>query len=197
MADLDILLREYGQFEDRLRTAMTGMCAVHCCVCTRVCCREELCRETFESPFLRLLCQKYPPSAEYDSRNGWLTKTGCALSIGRAPVCYHFLCSEIMISRPTPLDGYMLEVLAALVNHVGKKALGRRHLVEILNSNDLTRVKLSRFKRKLVQAQTALDIIVDYFDHGTLDVGNISKLSQIRPFPSDKSVFDMMKSNSI
>ena len=168
---------------------MTAMCAAHCCACPRVCCREELCRETRESPFLHLLSRNFPPSTGYSSQNGWLTQNGCALSIGRAPVCYHFLCSEILVSRPTPLDGYMLEVLAALVNHIGKNALGRRHLVEIMNPDDLGRVKLSRFKKKLAQAQTALNIIMDYFDHGNLDDENISKLSRILPLRLEKGTF--------
>ena len=60
MADLDIILSEYAQFEDSLRKVMSGICAPHCCACRRVCCREELCRETIESPFLCLLHQKIP-----------------------------------------------------------------------------------------------------------------------------------------
>ncbi len=186
MADLDLLLREYAQFEENLRKVMTAMCAAHCCACARVCCREELCRETLESPILNLLSRNFPPSADYSSQNGWLTQNGCALSIGRAPVCYHFLCREILVSRPTPLDRYMLEVLAALVNHIGKNALGGRHLVEIMNPDDLGRVKLSRFKKKLAQAQTAFNIVRDYFDHGHLDDGNIPKLSRIRPLRLEK-----------
>ena len=193
MADLDILLREYAQFEEALRTTMTGMCAVHCCACTRVCCREELCRETIESPFLHLLRRKSPPPVAYSSQNGWLTQTGCALGIGRAPVCYHFLCSDILVSQPTPIDAYLLEVLAALINHIGKNALGGRHLVEIMNPDDLLRVKLSRFEKRLDETRRALDIIVDYFDNGHFDAGCIAKLSAICPFPSDKNALEMME----
>lgn len=197
MADLDILLREYAQFEENLRRAMTGRCAQHCCACTRVCCREDFCRETIESPFLSLLRQKFPPPAAYSSQNGWLTPTGCALSIGRAPVCYHFLCSDILVSQPAPIDGYLLEILADLVNHIGKNALDRRHLVEIMNPDDLYRVKLARFKKKLTEAQTALNIVVDFFDHGHLDAGDIAKLSRIRPMPSDQSTSDLNTAISI
>ena len=176
---------------------MTGMCAVHCCACTRVCCREELCRETIESPFLHLLHRKFPPPVAYSSLNGWLTQTGCALHIGRAPVCYHFLCSDILGSRLTSLDCYLLEVLAALVNHIGKNALGRRHLVELMNPKDLLRVKLLRFKRKLTEARRALNIIVDYFDHGHLDAESLAELSRIQPFPSKRSASNMMARMSI
>lgn len=197
MADLDILLREYARFEENLRRAMIGMCAGYCRACPHVCCREELCRETIESPFLRLLHQKFPPPATYSSQNGWLTRTGCALSIGRAPVCYHYLCSNILISQLTPLDGYLLEVMAALVNHIGKNALGRRHLVEIMNPEDLYRVKFTRFEKKLAEAQAALNLIVNYFDYGHIDAQRIDKLSRIRPFSLQQSTPDMIAAISI
>ena len=197
MADLDILLGEYGQFEDRLRKVMSAVCAPHCCTCNCVCCREELCRETIESPFLSLLRQKFPSPSAYCSQNGWLTRTGCALGKGRAPVCYHFLCSDILVSQPTPIDAYLLKVLAALINYIGKNALGRRHLVEIMNPDDLLRVKLLRFKKKLAEARSVLNIIVDYFDHGHLDAASLAELARIQPFPSDISASNMNASMSI
>ena len=192
MADLDILLGEYAQFEDSLRKAMTGICAAHCSACSLVCCREELCRETIESPFLSLLRQTFPPPSAYCPQNGWLTRSGCALPIGRAPVCYHFLCTDILDSRRTPIDRYILEVLADLVNHLGKNALAGRHLVAIMNPDDLYRVKLKRFKKRLAQVQSAYHTIVDYFDHGRLYPGHISKLSLIRPFSSDTSTSELV-----
>lgn len=192
MADLDILLREYALFEEKVGMAMTGRCVANCCVCTRVCCREEFCRETVESPFLCLLREKFSPSKGYSSEIGWLTKTGCALSIGRAPVCYHFFCNDIRISQPSPIDCYILEVLAALINHIGKNALGRRHLVEIIDGDDLYRVKLSRFEKKLTQARAAFNVIMDYFKHGLLDDGRINTLSRIHQFPSSLRPADMI-----
>jgi hypothetical protein len=192
MTDLDILLRDYAAFEEKVRSAMTGKCAAHCRVCTRICCREELCRETIESPFLCLLRQKFPPRAAYSSQKGWLTPTGCALSSGRPPVCYHFLCSDILASQPAPIACYLLEVLAALINHIGKNALGGRHLVEIMNPDDLYRVKLSRFKKRLAETRSAFNMIVSYFDYGHLDARGIAELSRIRPLPSDQRTSNMM-----
>ena len=197
MAELDILLDEYAQFEERLRKVMNAMCIPHCCACNQVCCRGELCRETIESPFMSLLRQKFPPPSAYCSQNGWLTRTGCALGIGRAPVCYHFLCSDILVSQPTPIDAYLLKVLAALINYIGKNALGRRHLVEIMNPDDLLRVKLLRFKKKLAEARVVLNIIVDYFDHAHLDAGSLAELARIQPFSSDKSALNMIAPMSI
>ena len=197
MTDLNSLLREYAFFEEKVGMAITGRCVANCCVCTRVCCREEICRETVESPFLCLLRQKFSPSTGYNSEFGWLTKTGCALSIGRAPVCYHFLCNDILISQPSLLDCYTLEVLAALVNHIGKDALGRRHLVEIIDGDDLYRVKLSRFEKKLSEAQAAFNVIMDYCKHGCLDDRRITALSRIHPLPSSLSPAGMIELQSI
>jgi hypothetical protein len=180
MTDLDILFCKYAQFEENVNAAMTGMCAGFCRVCARVCCREEFCRETIESPFLSLLHHKFSPPAAYSSENGWLTPAGCALSIGRAPVCYHFLCRDIRASQPTQTDGYVLEVLGALINHVGKYALGRRHVVEIMNVDDLHRVKRLRFEKRLSQAQAAFNVIMAYHNHALLDDESIVKLSRIQ-----------------
>jgi len=182
MTDLDILVREYALFEDTVRTAMTGMCVANCSECTRVCCREELCRETIESPFLSLLNQQSSSEMKYSSVDGWLTKTGCALSIGRAPVCYHFICDDILSCQPASVDRYFLKALAALVSHIGKNALGHRHLVEIMDFDDLNRVKLSRFRNKLKEARAALNVIMDYFQYALVDEDRFTTLSRIQPF---------------
>ena len=184
MTDLDILVREYALFEDTVRTAMTGMCVANCSECTRVCCREELCRETIESPFLSLLNQQSSSEMKYSSVDGWLTKTGCALSIGRAPVCYHFICDDILSCQPASVDRYFLKALAALVSHIGKNALGHRHLVEIMDFDDLNRVKLSRFRNKLKEARAALNVIMDYFQYALVDEDRFTTLSRIQPLPA-------------
>ena len=77
MTDLDILLREYAIFEEKVGIAMTGRCVANCCVCTRVCCREELCRETVESPFLCLLRQKFPQEIQDENIPDDHVVSGC------------------------------------------------------------------------------------------------------------------------
>jgi hypothetical protein len=160
---------------------MIAICAPQCRGCTNVCCREELCRETIEAPFLCLLHEKNLPSNSYNSRKGWLTKKGCALSTGRAPVCYHFLCTDILAAQNTQLDRYMLEVLAALINHIGKNALGDRHLVEILDLDDLHRLKLPRFSKKLHEARAAFNAVEAHLNTGCLDENSIPDLTKILP----------------
>ncbi len=181
MPNLDNFIRQYLDFEKKVKATMIAICGPHCRGCTKVCCREELCRETIEAPFLYLLHEKSLPSTSYSSGKGWLTNTGCALSSGRAPVCYHFLCTDILAAQDTQLDRYMLEVLAALINHIGKNALGNRHLVEILNLDDLYRVKLLRFSKKLCEAQAAFNAVEAYLNTRCVDENNIPDLTKILP----------------
>jgi hypothetical protein len=179
MSELDKIIEMYIDFEKTVRAAMTALCTGHCSVCATVCCREELCRETIEAPFLCLLRKEAPALAAYSSIRGWLTDIGCALSIGRAPVCYHFLCTDILAAQNTQLDRYMLEVLAALINHIGKNALADRHLMEILDLEDLHRVKLPRFSKKLHEAQTAFNAVEAYLNTRCFDDNSISELTKI------------------
>ncbi len=187
MPDYDKIIGTYMDFEKKLQAPMKTVCAEYCSSCASVCCREELCRETLEAPFLRQLRKKAPAPVAYSSDQGWLTDSGCALSIGRAPVCYHFLCKDILAAQGTQLDRYLLKVLAALINHVGKNALGDRHLVEIFDSQDLHRVKLPRFLKKLHEAQAALNAVEAYLHSGYFDDISIPELTKILPgCPSER-----------
>lgn len=181
MSELDKIIEMYIDFEKKVSMTMTAMCTAHCSACATVCCREELCRETVEAPFLCLLRKEAPALAAYSSDRGWLTDSGCALSMGRAPVCYHFLCTDILASQNTQIDRYMLEVLAALINHIGKNALGDRHLVEILDLEDLQRVKLPQFSKKLLEAQTAFNAVEAYLNTRCFDEHSIPEITNILP----------------
>jgi hypothetical protein len=181
MGSLNLIVKQYLDFEKKVQKAMTAICGSHCRGCVNVCCREELCRETVEAPFLCRLSENSISSAVYGLRVGWLTVAGCALATGRAPVCYHFLCTDILDAQATRLDRYMLEVLAALINHIGKNALGGRHLVEILDSDDLHRVKLSRFSKKMDEAQAAFNAVEAYFKTRCFDQDSIPALTKIHP----------------
>jgi hypothetical protein len=181
MPDLDNIIQQYLNLEKKVQAAMKAICGPHCRGCTKVCCREELCRETIEAPFLCLLREESLPSAPYSSGKGWLTNTGCALSTGRAPVCYHFLCTDILAAQGARLDRYMLEVLAALINHIGKNALGSRHLVEILDIDDLHRIKLPRFLKNLDEARAAFNAVEAYLITRCFDENSIPDLTKILP----------------
>ena len=162
MSELNKIVEKYIDFEKRVRAVMDTICVQHCGNCDNVCCRQQFCRETIESPFLSLLREKAPPPTTYSSEFGWLTETGCGLCIGRAPVCYEFLCTDIFASQKTKFDRSMIEVLSELISHIGKNAIGRRHLVEILHREDLHRIKLSRFEKKLQEAEAAFEAVTAY-----------------------------------
>ena len=159
IAELPKILKEYAAFETAVRQQIADFCAPHCSVCESVCCRPEYCRENLDSPFLTLLGLKTPPKSEYNAARGWLTSTGCALSAGRPPVCYQFNCKTIIAALPDDQKRYLMRVLSNLVPHIGKRALGHRHLVEIMDAAKLKRVKITRFRKRLAEARRALQII--------------------------------------
>ena len=169
MSELKKIVKKYIDFEKRLRAVMERICAKHCGNCHNVCCRQEFCQETIESPFLTLLREKAPPLTTYNSEFGWLTESGCALSIGRAPVCYEFLCTDILASQKTKFDRSMIKILSTLINHLGKNALGPRHLVEILHKEDLHRLRLARFEKRLKDAEAGLNVVTTYLRNQSFD----------------------------
>jgi hypothetical protein len=182
-AELHRILEEYAAFETAVRRQIAALCAPHCSVCDRVCCRPEFCRENIDSPFLNLLSARIQRNAAYSAGHGWLTSSGCALSTGRPPVCYQFNCDKIIAALPANLHRYLARVLSDLVPHIGKRALGGRHLVEIMDSAQLKKVKHGRFGKRLGEARNALQVIQSYKRHGFLPASARSILSKITPIP--------------
>jgi len=153
MSDLDKIITCYAAFEIRVRKHITAICFPYCRDCRDICCKPEFCREAAESPFLLMVREKFPASAAYSEKQGWLTRKGCALCAGRPPVCYEFFCSKIMSAQPTSRDRKNLELLGLLISGMGKNALGSRHLVEIMLNEKLQRVRFSRFEKRLGKAE--------------------------------------------
>ena len=153
------ILKEYQYFEAVVQQQIKNICAPHCSVCKQVCCRPEYCCENIDSPFLTLLNSNTMRNAAFSAESGWLTSSGCALSIGRPPVCYQFNCNTTLDALPDDAHRYFLKVLSNLVPHIGKRSLGNRHLVEIMDAADLKRVKIARFRKRLAEALRALQRI--------------------------------------
>ena len=130
-----------------------------CRNCKGDCCKAECCRESLDSSFLSLLLSKNPPHTPFSDSEGWLTKTGCALTIGRPPVCYEFLCDRILDARPTLLYRYAMDILSKLMSYVGQRAVGRSHLVEILAPSDLSAINPDSFGRRLADAREAFQVV--------------------------------------
>ena len=70
-------------------------------------------------------------------------------------------------------------VLAKLISHIGKKALGSKHLVEIMTPADLEKVRYSRFEKRLSEARNAFDILQWYFNGHELENDDLKTLSTI------------------
>lgn len=182
-AELLQILEEYTAFETAVRQQISDFCAPHCSVCALVCCRPEFCRENIDSPFLNLLSGEILQSAAYIAGRGWLTASGCALSAGRPPVCYQFNCDKIIDALPDDLNRYLARLLSNLVPYIGKRALGGRHLVEIMDPVQLKKVKHGRFAKRLGAARNALQVIQSYKRQGFLPASAPPILSKISPFP--------------
>ena len=187
-AELRQILDEYAAFETVVRQQISSFCAPHCSVCGLVCCRPEFCRETIDSPFLNLLNATIRSNAPYSEQRGWLTSSGCALPAGRPPVCYQFNCDKIIDALPDDLNRYLARVLSNLVPHIGKRALGDRHLVEVMDPARLEKVKYSRFNKRLEEARKALQAIQSVKRFGALPASSRRDLSKIAPIPPQFSI---------
>jgi hypothetical protein len=182
VSELDDIIEKYLNFEKDVRLMTDSVFARHCSCCDKVCCNRDFCRETLESPFLSHILENYPPSANYDTESGWLTDSGCRLFIGRPPVCYEFLCENILASQKSEFDRYMVKVLSALMTHIGKNSVDGRHLVEILDEDDLQRIVPLRFEKKLQEAQAALDVIAAHLQKEIFEDSSFAILAKFIPY---------------
>ena len=182
-SELFQIVKEYADFEARVRPWIAKLCGPHCAVCETVCCRPEYCRESIDSPFLALLRKKYPPPTKYSVERGWLTPNGCALVCGRPPVCYQFNCQKITAALPDDARRHLMKVLSNLVPHAGRRALGGRHIVEIMDTAGLAQVKITRFRQRLAEARQAFEVIQDFKMNGCLPPSSRAVWSKIAPEP--------------
>ena len=183
-AELIHILEEYAAFEAEVRQQLANICAPYCSICVRVCCRPEYCRENIDSPFLTLLSSGNSTNSVYSADRGWLTSSGCALSVGRPPVCYQFICRKIFDSLPDDTHRYLLGVLSELVVHAGKRAFGGNHLVEIMEVGKLERIDAKRLGNRLTEARNALEAIRSFAGYGALPDSTQKILTKIKPGPA-------------
>ena len=180
MNELDQILKDYAAFEAEVNTFSSELWFQWCSECTDVCCEKVYCRETLESPFLVLLLQKNCTDPGFHlNHNGWLNEAGCKLTVGRPPVCYEFLCGHILDNQKTWIQRYAMIVLAKLICHIGKRALGSKHLIEIMDPAKLKKVKYSRFEKRLSEARTAIEIVQSILKGSKLEDDAFTILSKI------------------
>ena len=177
------ILNKYAALERAVNRRMSDVCEPHCSACTAVCCGPEYCCETIISPFLAHLTNTARPTTVFCAKFGWRTSTGCALAVGRPPVCYQFSCNKIINALPDDHHRYHFQVLSELVHHIGKRALGNRHLVEIMDPVSLQRINAERIQRRLNEAWNALAAIQLYSRAGRITASIPTDLSKIVPHP--------------
>ena len=179
MDELEHILREYAAFESEVRVISSELWFQWCSNCREVCCKAVYCRETLESPFLVLLLKKYSREVYTNTQKVWLGEAGCKLAVGRPPVCYEFLCANILEARQPGMHRYAMIVLSKLMSHIGKRALGPKHLIEIMDPADLKKIRYSRFEKRLSEARNAFDVVQSFFKGHKLDNDDLQVLSKI------------------
>ena len=185
MNQLDRIITLYADFETRVQKSISNFFGTNCCACNGVCCKIDYCRETRESLFLSKLREEYQPAASYSDETGWLTETGCVLTTGRPPVCYEYLCGEILSAQPTHTHRYAINVLSQLISHVVKRAYRGKHIVEIGEAEELQRIKLSAFERRLGESKAAFHAMETFYENTFLSVREWGKLTKIVSAPKE------------
>ena len=171
MNTLPKIIEKYASFEAEVSAYTKKIFQKSCSACDGECCCPEICKESLTSPFLKRLRQRFASDAAFSNGRGWLKPTGCALPVGRPPVCHQFFCETVFENRQTAEFRYALTILSSLVNHIGKNALGRRHIVELQDASELERVNIIRFEKQLNEAARAFHLVRAYLE------GNIAALN--------------------
>lgn len=154
-SELRAVLAAYADLEMRVRAMSTECYGEVCALCTSTCCTPDICEESVDSAFLRALRSTYENGALFCDRFGWLTEKGCALGVGRPPVCYRFFCDEIMDSLGDR-ERRIILVLGRLMVWVGERASGSRHLVEVMDDEGLKAIRADRVIKRIEIAREAL-----------------------------------------
>jgi hypothetical protein len=190
MDELKQVLKAYAAFEAEVGAFSSELWFQWCSNCRKICCQAAYCRETLESPFLFLLLKKYSRQVYNNTQKVWLGEAGCKLAVGRPPVCYEFLCGSILEAQQPGIERYAMIVLSKLISYIGKRAFGSRHLIEVMDLDDLKKIKYSRFQKRLAEARDAIDVIQLYYRGHKLEKEHLKFLSKI-------SSLNLGKGNSI
>jgi len=155
MVSLAPLFKAYAELESDIRELQSGMFSDVCGLCTSCCCTPNICEESQDSAFLRQIQKTHAAGAMFCDRFGWLTEKGCALSVGRPPICYEFFCDDIIESIPE-FERDWIRGLGRLIPWVGRRAVGPRHLVEVMEDEDLIlHLKVDRVMGRIAVARKA------------------------------------------
>ena len=183
MSDLEKIIKKYAAFEKKVMKLISRRLGKYCDECAGGCCTATICRETIESPFLIRLRKTVQPDIRYQKVTGWQRSKGCALIVARPPICHEFTCNEID-KASDPVERYVIKVLCRLITHMGKKADGVLHLVEVDTDDDLEQdVTLKRFTARLREAEEAFKVVKSFFSVKCIVPEAVPVLSRIHPLP--------------
>ena len=127
--------------ESQLQQIGNRVSQASCASCVKICCREEICKESVESDFLRYILGA--KTKEYDNEMGWFKNgQGCSLAYGRPMVCYEYFCSGIGNMHGIP----NLQNLASLFRQCYSKVLGNRHILVL---SDIQRISVDKLAKIL------------------------------------------------
>ncbi len=172
------MLEAYRSFELKVGKLMQNICGPSCAVCPTPCCRVDICREAFESPFLLAVHGAKQP---FDPHSGYLGCTGCQLTTGRPPLCHAFVCDRIVRDQPDDEHRYALDCLGDLVSFIQNKVWQKRQLVEAMSLGDLLKSDHSLFNKRLATAEAAFRVLDGFFsDRIALGFSELKILNRIR-----------------
>jgi hypothetical protein len=145
---------DYRALELEVQTAMRELCRPSCARCRRRCCKEVFCREALDSPFLALVRAEVG-TAPYDPKRGWLGPTGCRLEVGRPPICYEYVCPEILYTLHGDGQCFAANLLGEVMAFVGRSAVGAAHAVE-LDADALRHLDGRALRRRVARGRAGL-----------------------------------------
>jgi len=179
-SEFNDMLKAYVELEGEVREYISGLFSGTCALCTSTCCTPYICEESLASAFLKYVHSVYKPEVSFCDRYGWLTERGCALKCGRPPVCYGFFCDDILDSLSARERG-IIRVLGRIISWVGEKAYAGKHIVEIMDSEDLNRINLEKMVSRLKVGKLALDGVKEAFGGDPIGDNQLAAMQQINP----------------
>lgn len=146
------LIKRYVPLEKEIQKLARQACHHYCEKCSSRCCREEMCRESIESPFLAMLVEDQ--GLQYETRKGWMGPSGCMLPYGRPLVCYEFFCDNI--SRHQSFrDKKIIEIINDFTA-IGARARGSKHLLCIEELGIISSAKTDKMISKISMIMSKL-----------------------------------------
>jgi len=173
----------YITLEMKVNGAVTNTCRPTCQACSEYCCAVRFCAEAVDSQWLKMVAARADhQSGDYDDQNGWLTPSGCRLTVGRPPVCYEFFCDAILRSEESAPRRHALRVLGRLVGFAGKNALGGRHLITLTANEIHDRLDCDRLRTRLMSAE---EVFTDCMEILTTGTGTYTRLRRVMAIPKE------------